>query len=71
MTRSGSVMRAPHNRVIVLHVTIILGTILIEPLLSPPWALLLLIGIKIGIDLHAPLKEHRRQQPAEDPGTLP
>ena len=38
---------------------------------SPPWALLLLIGLKISIDLRAHLKEHRRQQAAQNPAALP
>jgi hypothetical protein len=29
---------------------------------SPLWALLLLIGLKIGVDLRAHLKEHRRKE---------
>jgi hypothetical protein len=53
-------MHAPYKRVLVLHVTIIFGGLLIQLLHSPLWAVLLLIGLKIGIDLHAHLKEHRK-----------
>ncbi len=64
--RPEALMQAPYSRVIVLQVTIILGGMLIQVLHSPLWALLLLIGLKIGVDLRAHLKEHRRPQPAED-----
>ena len=36
---------------------------------SPLWALL--IGLKIGVDLRAHLKEHRRQKVAQNPAALP
>jgi hypothetical protein len=58
--RPEALMHAPYNRVLVLHVTIILGGILIQLFNSSLWALLLLIGLKIGVDLRAHLKEHRK-----------
>jgi hypothetical protein len=51
-------MFKPYQRVVVLHVTIILGGFLAMFLGSPLWALLVLIGLKIGLDLKAHLKEH-------------
>ena len=51
-------MFKPYQRVVVLHVTIILGGLLAMFLGSPLWALLVLIGLKIGLDLKAHLKEH-------------
>lgn len=58
--RIAVLMQAPYLRVIVLHVTLIAGGLLIELLASPLWALLVLIALKIGIDLRAHLREHRR-----------
>jgi len=64
-------MQAPYSRVVVLHVTVLLGAMLIQLFHSPLWALLLLIGLKIGVDLRAHLKEHRRQQAAQNPAASP
>jgi len=52
-------MGKPYGRVVVLHLTIIFGGIGVTALGSPVWALLLLVGLKAGIDLRAHLKEHR------------
>jgi hypothetical protein len=52
-------MFSPYGRVVVLHVTILVGGFGAMALGSPLWALLLLLGLKIGIDLVAHLKEHR------------
>jgi hypothetical protein len=51
-------MATPYGRVVVLHVGIILGGIATMALGSPLWALLVLLGMKIGLDLKAHLKEH-------------
>ncbi len=67
--RPEALMHAPYSRVIVLHVTIIFGGILIQMFNSPLWALLLLIGLKIGVDLRAHLKEHRRKELALSPAS--
>jgi hypothetical protein len=52
-------MFKPYGRVIVLHVTILVGGLAALKLGSPMWALLILLGLKIGLDLFAHLKEHR------------
>lgn len=52
-------MMKPYARVVVLHVTILIGGIAAAALGSPLWMLLLLVGLKIFIDLAAHLKEHR------------
>jgi hypothetical protein len=60
--RSASVsalMGKPYGRVVVLHLTILFGGFGVQALGSPVWALLLLVGLKTAIDLHAHLKEHR------------
>lgn len=53
-------MLAPYLRVIALQLTIFLVAFGAMRLGSPLWALLPLLGVKIGIDLHAHLKEHRQ-----------
>jgi len=52
-------MFSPYARVVVLHVTILVGGFGAMALGSPLWALIILLGLKIGIDLAAHLKEHR------------
>ena len=51
-------MGRPYKRVIVLHLTIILGGIGTMALHSPLWALVALIGIKMAIDVTAHRREH-------------
>jgi hypothetical protein len=52
-------MHQPYRRVIVLHVTLIAGGIAVAAFDSPLWALLLLLGFKVALDLRAHLAEHR------------
>lgn len=52
-------MMKPYSRVVILHVTILIGGAGAMALGSPLWALLVLLAIKIGMDLKAHLKEHR------------
>jgi len=62
-------MSQPYGRVVILHVTIILGGFLIGFLGSPVIALLLLIFLKSVIDVQAHLKEHAKfkaSQPVTD-----
>lgn len=60
-------MTQPYRRVVVLHVVIIAGGMAVMLFGSPLWALLLLIGLKVNLDLRAHLREHRR--PAVDETT--
>jgi hypothetical protein len=62
---AAELMAKPYGRVVVLHLTILLGGFSILALGSPLWALLLLVGLKIAIDLLAHLKEHRGAPNAE------
>jgi len=64
-------MQAPYSRIVALHVTILFGGLLIQLFHSPVWSLLLLIGLKIGIDLRAHLKEHGRPPSAESLAASP
>ena len=59
-TSAGERMSAPYGRVVALHLTIIFGAFLVGSLGSPLPALVLLIVLKIGIDLAAHRREHRR-----------
>jgi hypothetical protein len=54
-------MARPYGRVVVLHLTILFGGFGAMALGSPLWALLLLIGLKIGLDVKAHVKEHSRK----------
>jgi hypothetical protein len=58
-TSMHTVMVRPYGRVMVLHVTILVGGFAAMSLGSPVWTLLLLLALKIGLDLMAHLKEHR------------
>jgi hypothetical protein len=61
-------MQQPYGRVVILHVTILLGGFLIGFLGSPVIALLLLIVLKMYIDVQAHLKEHAKfRAPADAP----
>lgn len=57
-------MSQPYGRVVVLHVTLVLGAFPILALGEPMGALLLFVALKIGIDLAAHLASHRRRATA-------
>jgi Family of unknown function (DUF6498) len=50
---------APYARVVVLHVTILFGALLTAALGNPVWALVVLVGLKMALDLALHLREHR------------
>jgi uncharacterized protein DUF6498 len=52
-------MVQPYKRVMILHLTILIGGFGAMALGSPLWALVVLVAIKVGLDLHAHRKEHR------------
>ncbi len=52
-------MKEPYKRIVVMHVSIIFGGWFILTLGAPVWALLLLVGLKTGVDVVAHRKEHR------------
>lgn len=60
-------MTQPYARVVVLHLTILLGGLGAAVLGSPTWALLVMLALKIGIDLGAHLKEHAKLAPKGAP----
>jgi hypothetical protein len=53
-------MLAPYGRLVILHLTIILGAMATGWLGSPVGALLVLVGLKTVLDLYFHLREHRR-----------
>ena len=55
----GTLMAQPYGRVVVLHVAILGGGFAATALGSPLWALLVLLGLKVALDLRAHLREHR------------
>ncbi len=55
-----SLMVAPYARVVVLHLTILLGGFLMLAMDSPKIGLVFLVLLKIGIDIAAHLRQHRK-----------
>ena len=64
-------MTAPYGRVVVLHVTVLVGGGLVMALGSPIWALVLLVALKSAIDLAAHRRSHRRLARREAEGSPP
>lgn len=56
----GTIMMRPYGRIIVLHITIILGAVPVMILGSPIWALVLLVLLKTIVDLKAHLMERSK-----------
>lgn len=52
------IMKRPYGRVVVLHVTLILGGFVLLSAGSPVGGLVLLLLLKVGLDLRAHYKEH-------------
>jgi uncharacterized membrane protein len=53
-------MMQPYNRVVVLHITILIGGFLVMLLGSPVFALLILVLLKCFIDIQSHVREHKR-----------
>jgi hypothetical protein len=60
--RLGMLMFAPYVRLVVLHLTIIVGGILSISLGSPIGSMIVLVAMKIAIDLAFHIREHRRAE---------
>jgi Family of unknown function (DUF6498) len=56
---AGGLMSAPYGRLIILHVTIIFGALAISMTGAPAFAVAILVGLKIMMDLGFHLAEHR------------
>jgi Family of unknown function (DUF6498) len=63
-------MGQPYGRVVVLHLTIIIGGFLVAALGSPAFALVLLIAIKAFIDILAHVRQHSRYSQKSQPGDV-
>jgi hypothetical protein len=59
-SKVNDLMAQPYGRVVILHVTIILGGFLIGMFGSPIFALILLLVLKTVIDIQAHLREHKK-----------
>ena len=61
-TNAFDLMFAPYGRVMMLHVTLLIGGVAAQVLKQPIWAMLLLISMKIVFDLRAHRKSHAEQE---------
>lgn len=50
----------PYSRVVIMHITIIIGGFMVKSLGSPPAALLVMVGLKTVIDIFSHLRERRK-----------
>ena len=57
---TSALMAAPYKRIIVMHVTVILGGWIVLALGTPAPALLVLVVLKLIVDMRAHRREHRR-----------
>ncbi len=55
-------MSAPYARVVVLHLTVLFGGFAVNALGQPWYALAVLVLVKLGMDIVAHRREHRRLQ---------
>ncbi|MCC7519382.1 MAG: hypothetical protein IT578_09385 [Verrucomicrobiae bacterium] len=58
-----ALLMQPYGRVIVMHLTILLGAFILAALRTPTVALVLLVGLKLALDLRAHLRERRKFAP--------
>jgi hypothetical protein len=62
-----SIMPRPYGRVVVLHVTLLVGGFTVQLLGAPLVALVLMVAMKVGLDAAAHLREHRAARTAPGP----
>ena len=58
-----TLMTQPYGRVVVLHLTVLLGGFLVVALKSPTAGLALLVLLKTGLDVRAHLRERKKFAP--------
>jgi hypothetical protein len=63
-------MGQPYSRVVLLHLTIIIGGFLVMALGSPVFALLILVLLKIFIDIQSHVREHKKYVEKKELPTL-
>lgn len=61
----GGRMYAPYDRVLVMHLTIVLGAFAVSFLGTPAGALAVMVLVKTALDFRAHLREHDREKPAK------
>jgi len=66
-TTTRELMSAPYARVVVLHLTVLFGGFGVMALGEPWYALAILVLVKLGIDIAAHRREHRRLQALDTP----
>ena len=59
----GGRLYAPYDRVLVMHLTIVLGAFAVSALGTPAGALVVMVLVKTALDLRAHLREHDREKP--------
>ena len=67
-TTTRDLMSAPYARVVVLHLTVLFGGFGVMALCEPCYALAILVLVKLGIDIVAHRRQHRRLQALQNPG---
>lgn len=65
-TAPNVLMARPYGRVMVLHVTLVLGAFLVMALGEPVAALALFVALKTAVDLNAHVRAHRSRPAARD-----
>ncbi|MFC6942159.1 DUF6498-containing protein [Salinirubellus sp. GCM10025818] len=60
----GGRMYAPYDRVLVMHLTIVVGAFAVSFLGTPAGALAVMVLVKTALDARAHLREHDREKPA-------
>ncbi len=66
-TTTKDLMSAPYARVVVLHLTVLFGGFGVMALGEPWYALAILVLVKLGIDIAAHRREHRRLEAQQEP----
>lgn len=61
-TNAFDLMFAPYGRVMMLHVTLLIGGVAAQILKQPVWAMILLVWLKIAFDLRAHRKSHAEKE---------
>lgn len=65
-----ALMGEPYGRVVILHITIILGAFLVAIFGAPVFALILLIALKLIVDIQAHLREHKKYEEKREVETV-
>lgn len=64
----GGRLYAPYDRVLVMHLTVVLGAFAVSFLGTPAGALVVMVLVKTALDVRAHLREHGREKPGPADG---